>query len=224
MKIHKLLAALLITSITFLALPSTHVLAQNQQINTFVVVIDPGHGGPERPGAVYNSVRAADLNLAVAEKLLYLINRDGFMRAYTTRSSDTHISWEDRAALANDVGDFMITIHHNASENLNIRGVETFYLSNMDDQFRNITSHNFAQLVQHNLVTHTGRHNRRVESAEFRVLRYANVPAALVELGFMSNPQEFATLVSEEYQWRAAKGLYNALIEAFMWHVLSQYQ
>jgi len=181
-----------------------------------IVIIDPGHGG-ERPGAVYHDVRAADLNLAVTRQLIQLIEADGFIKAYTTRNSDITVPWADRARLGNEIGDLMITIHHNASENLSAHGVETFYLTDEHDQFRHLTNQNFADIVQRNLLAQTGRHDREIKSGNFAVLRYADIPSALVEIGFMSHQHEFTTLINPEYQLRAARGLYFALLEAFMW-------
>jgi len=178
-----------------------------------IVVIDPGHGG--RPGAVYNDVRAADLNVAVSRKLLQLIEAGGYMRAFTTRNTDISIPLTERARLGSEIGDLMVTIHHNAAHNTDIHGVETFYHPNDFDEFRPLTSQNFASIMQRNLLTETGRHDRDYRTADFVVLRYATVPAVLIEVGFMSNPHEFSTLISEEYQWRAARAIYNSLLEAF---------
>jgi len=180
-----------------------------------IVIIDPGHGG-ERPGAVYHDVRAADLNLAVTRQLIQLAEADGFIKVYTTRNSDITVPWADRARLGNEIGDLMITIHHNASENLLAHGVETFYLTDEHDQFRYLTNQNFAGIIQRNLLAQTGRHDREIKSGNFAVLRYADIPSALVEIGFMSHQHEFATLINPEYQLRAARGLYFALLEAFM--------
>ena len=179
-----------------------------------IVVIDPGHGG-YRPGAVYNDVRAADLNLAVTRKLLQLIEAEGHIRAFTTRNSDINIPLADRARMGNEIGDLMITIHHNAAYNLNANGVEAFYITDAHDQTRSLTNRDFADMVLQQLLAHTGRNDRGIRSENFIVLRYTTVPSTLVELGFMSNAQEFANLTNPEYQWRAAMAIYAALLEAF---------
>ena len=179
-----------------------------------IVIIDPGHGG-YRPGAVYNDVRAADLNLAVTRKLLQLIEADGYIRAFTTRNSDTHVPLADRARMGNEFGDLMITIHHNAAYNLSANGVEAFYITDEHDLLRSLTNRDFAGIVLRHLVSQTGRNSRDIRSENFIVLRYTTVPSTLVELGFMSNQAEFATLTNPEYQWRAARAIYNALLEAF---------
>jgi len=179
-----------------------------------IVIIDPGHGG-ERPGAVYDDVRAADLNLAITRKLLQLIEADGYIKAYTTRNSDTTVHWSYRYGMSNQIGDLMITIHHNAAYNLEIHGAEAFYLTDAHDEGRSLSNQEFANIVQRNLVAHTNRFDRGIRSGEFIVLRNTEAPSTLVEIGFMSHAAEFETLINPEYQWRAARGLYQALLEAF---------
>ncbi|MCL2572206.1 MAG: N-acetylmuramoyl-L-alanine amidase [Defluviitaleaceae bacterium] len=179
-----------------------------------VVVIDPGHGG--RPGAVYDDVRAADLNLAIAEKLIQLIQECGYMTAYTTRTADYIVSLYDRAQFANEYGNIMVTIHHNAWHTPYINGVETFYLPNEFDDLRPLTSQNLARIIQRQVIDHTGRNCRGSRTAEFAILRYSEIPTVLIEVGFMSNPQEFATLTTAEYQLWVAQAIFEGLLEAFL--------
>ena len=192
-----------------------HVMCPRQRYRR-IVIIDPGHGG-DFPGAVYDDIRAADLNLAVAGKLVELIERDGHMRAFTTRDTDETVFWAARYTMGNNIGDLMITIHHNAAYNLAVHGVEAFYITDQHDANRSLTNQRLAEIVQTNLAAQTGRHSRGIRSENFIVLRYTTIPSALVEVGFMSNEAEFATLTNPAYQWRAAQGLYNALLEAFMY-------
>jgi len=190
-----------------------HVMCPRQRYRR-IVIIDPGHGG-ERPGAVYDDIRAADLNLAITRKLLTLIEADGHIRAFTTRNSDATVYWSDRYEMGNSMGDLMITIHHNAAYNLEVHGIEAFYVTDEHDNGRALTNQRFAQIVQDNLVAQTGRHDRGIRSEDFTVLLHTNIPSALVEVGFMSNQAEFATLTDPQHQWRTARGIYHALLEAF---------
>ena len=179
-----------------------------------VDVIDPGHGG--RPGAVYNDVRAADLNLAIAEKLIQLIEECGYMTVYTTRTADYIVEIYDRVQFANERGNIMVTIHHNAWHTPYVNGVETFYLPNEFDSSRSLTSQDLARIMQRQVIDHTGRNDRGFRTAEFRILRYSEIPTVLIEVGFMSNPQEFATLISADYQLWVAQAIFEALLEAFI--------
>jgi len=178
------------------------------------VVVDPGHGG-DRPGAVHNDVRAADLNLAVAAKLIQLLEDNG-ITVYTTRTGDYNVSLYDRAELANARGNIMVTIHHNAWHTPYVNGTETFYRLNEFDESRSLTSRNLAQIVQRQLIDHTGRNNRGSRPAEFTVLRYSQIPTVLLEVGFMSNPTEFAQMVTAQYQMRVAQAIFEGLMEAFL--------
>jgi len=178
------------------------------------VIIDPGHGG-DRPGAVHNNVRAADLNLAVAAKLIELLENHG-ITVYTTRTGDYNVSLYERAELANQRGDIMVTIHHNAWHTPYVSGTETFYRPSEHDELRSLTSQNLANIIQEQLIDHTGRNNRGSKVGEFVVLRYSQIPTVLIEVGFMSNPAEFAELITAQYQMRVAQAIFEGLLEAFL--------
>jgi len=203
-----------------------------------IVVIDPGHGG-HLPGAVHGGVRESDLNLAVTRYLIELIEKDGYIRAYTTRNSDVHVCLWSRARFGNEVGDMFISIHHNASTNRNIHGTEAFYFHRppgvcithimepdeycdeychrVDDiayaafgHSRDLSDIMRQQMTDQLSTRDRGSHNRR-----FVVLRYSRIPATLVELGFMSNAAELARMRTGEFQRQAAQALYDGLLEAF---------
>lgn len=72
-------------------------------------------------------------------------------------------------------------------------------------------SSRFAELIQDEMATTTGVERRGVKQAPFRVLLGATMPAALVEVGFISNPEEEGKLRSDEYQTRLATALSDAV-------------
>ena len=181
-----------------------------------IVIIDPGHGGTD-PGAVRSGIRESDLNMIVTNKLLQLIDGSDHIRAYTTRNSDINVSLQDRPALGNPIGDIFVSIHFNSATNTGAQGVETYYRPSELDSFRMLTSRNLAEIMHRHQLTQLGSNDREVRSANFAVLRYSTIPAVLLEMGFMSNPQELARISTPEFQWAAARAIYNALHEAFMW-------
>ena len=187
-----------------------------------IVIIDPGHGG-RFPGTVRNGIREADLNLAVAQNLIQLIEADGFIRVYTTRNSDMHFSeviGEDlriRAEFGNSFGDIFISIHHNSVTGTHVHGVETYYRENALDSARSLTSRNLADIMQRHKLMGLESNDRGVREANFAILRHSTIPSALLELGFMSNPDEFARMMTSEFQWQAAHAIYNGLQESFLW-------
>jgi len=181
-----------------------------------IVVIDPGHGGRD-PGAVRYGIRESDLVLQITHKLLQLIEADENIRAYTTRNTDVFVSLEDRARMANNVGDMFVSIHINAARNTTAYGIETYHRPNAHDNFRALTSRNLADIMHRHKLVNLGSNDRGVRTANFAVLRYSTVPSVLLELGFLSNAQDRARMTTPEFQWQAARAIYAAMLEGFLW-------
>jgi N-acetylmuramoyl-L-alanine amidase len=92
------------------------------------IVIDAGHGGHD-PGAHGNGINEAELTLDVALRLQKLLDKAG-VEVVMTRDSDVFIPLEERTAIANREGaDLFLSIHANASRNIQARGVETYFLN-----------------------------------------------------------------------------------------------
>lgn len=192
-----------------------HVLCPREKYDR-IVVIDPGDGG-RHPGAIHFGVYERDLNLAVALKVQTLLSANDSIQVYTTRNSDVTVYIADRIQFGNAIGDLFVSIHHNAFHNPGVHGVESFYAVTGLDASRTLTSQHLAGIMQRYLTALTERHNRgyRMNNG-FLILRYATIPAVLVEVGFMSNPRELADMITTEYQWRAALAIYAGIREAFM--------
>ena len=179
-----------------------------------ILVIDPGHGGRD-PGAVRGEFRESEFNLAISLKLRQLLERYSDVRVYMTRDSDVSVGLVARTELANEVGGIFISIHHNAANNVNAHGVETYFFNNSNEPELTSASRDLARILHRNLLERTERNDREVRSANFSVLRNSVVPAALVEVGFMSNRYELVTLASVDYQWRAAVAMFYGVLEMF---------
>lgn len=101
---------------------------------TRVVIIDPGHGGKD-PGKIGpGGVREKDLTLAIARRLADLLKQRGGFEVHLTRTTDTLIALADRPHMANRwkgnrPAALFISIHANSAANRNVRGFETFFLS-----------------------------------------------------------------------------------------------
>lgn len=180
----------------------------------FVVFIDPGHGGTD-PGAVHGGMREADVNLDVANMVLEILRRDGIVRAYTTRYTDVAVPNAQRAQMANEAAHIFVSIHHNAA-NGRAHGTETLYAIHNDERGLDFNSHHLAQIFQDNLVDALGSVDR---GARYRpriiVLNQTRIPAVLVEVGFMDNPQEAARIATQEHRRKAAQAIVNSIYEAF---------
>lgn len=148
------------------------------------VVIAAGHGGKD-PGAVGNGVNEKDLALQIALKIGYILARNN-VHVVQTRKTDVFVSLADQAKIANDINaDLLLSVHLNSAENKNARGVETFSYP------KSATGRKLARAVQRSVIQSAifvG--DRGCKEADFAVLRLTKMPAALVELGFISNKED----------------------------------
>ncbi|MBI2357900.1 MAG: N-acetylmuramoyl-L-alanine amidase, partial [Deltaproteobacteria bacterium] len=99
------------------------------------IVLDPGHGGKD-PGAIgIGGVAEKDIVLSLAKKLAKKLKQEMGVEVVLTRQDDTFIPLEDRTAIANaEEADLFVSLHVNASPNPNLRGIETYYLDNTNDE------------------------------------------------------------------------------------------
>jgi N-acetylmuramoyl-L-alanine amidase len=99
------------------------------------IVLDPGHGGKD-PGAIgVGGIAEKDIVLGIAKKLARKLRSEMGIEVVLTRDDDSFIPLEDRTAIANaENADLFISLHTNASPNPRVRGLETYYLDNTDDE------------------------------------------------------------------------------------------
>ena len=170
------------------------------------VVLDPGHGGTD-PGAIGpGGLREAYVNMALAYRVKELLEPAG-LAVLLTREADTEVGLYERPEIANEAeADIFVSIHCNASDSP-ASGVETYCLALGGPAGK------LASLIQTRVVQATGAINRGVKTANFAVLRETNMPAALVEVGFISNPGEEARLKDAGYQRTIARAIAGAIAE-----------
>ncbi|MGP0586160.1 N-acetylmuramoyl-L-alanine amidase family protein [Paenibacillus timonensis] len=175
------------------------------------IVIDPGHGGKD-PGA--NSVSGREekeFTLALARKVVDLLQQDPTFEPYLTRTSDEFIELEDRSKVANELhADALISLHGNTYEGPeNVSGTETYYYAEGDG------SRELAENIHQHLIEALDFRDRGVRQEEWKVLRTSEVPAVLAEIGFLTNAGNESVLLSEAGQDKAAQAIVEALKDYF---------
>lgn len=170
------------------------------------VVLDPGHGGTAT-GAAYGGVAEKTVNLAVTLKVERLLTQAG-LHVILTRSTDQDIGLYDRAALANRAeADLFLSIHANASDtNLQAQGASTYSYPG------SVAGAALAAALQRAVLAATGAGDMGLHTANFVVLRETSMPAALVELGFLSTPAERLKLTDPAYQDKLARGVAQGVL------------
>ncbi|RDV82132.1 N-acetylmuramoyl-L-alanine amidase [Ammonifex thiophilus] len=176
------------------------------------IALDPGHGGSD-PGAVGpTGFQEKEFTLGVA-RLLAVRLRERGAQVLLTRDRDTDVGLRARVRMANDWGaDVFLSVHANASTDSSVAGLSTWYCpvgGNPEESCR------LAQCLQKALVGELQLPDLGVRTANFFVTKYTQMPAALVEIGFISNPYEESLLKTPEFQAKAAKALADGLERYF---------
>lgn len=107
-------------------LVATRHLASQLGLGVKRIVVDAGHGGKD-PGTNHNGILERVFTLKLSKKIGSLLKAKGYEVVYT-RTDDTGLSLSQRASIANDGGDLLLSLHVNAAPNPAISGFETYYL------------------------------------------------------------------------------------------------
>ncbi|KON90201.1 hypothetical protein AF332_05190 [Sporosarcina globispora] len=168
------------------------------------IVIDAGHGGKDTGAIGPTGLLEKDVNLATALLLKTELERSGAV-VNLTRSTDIFLELADRTAIANSSNyDSFISIHADSFSSTS-QGSTTFFNSTVN--FNGPKSEELADSVQKYMVSSLGTYNRGVKEQEFYVNRMNQLPSILVELAFISNPNEEKLLRSTTFRQKAAEGI-----------------
>lgn len=179
-----------------------------------IIVLDAGHGAGDN-GASGNGLIEKDITLDILQKTVALFEKDGKIKAYATRQTDVKPSFDERTDLANQVGDAFVSIHINSAENTSANGTETFCLY-PNDTGSGLNSYTLAETILNNLISQLGTNNRGVKSNNLIVLRQSQIPATLIEIGFISNSEEASTVLAPDYQrQKTAQAIFDSVTELF---------
>jgi N-acetylmuramoyl-L-alanine amidase len=181
-----------------------------------IIVIDAGHGGND-PGALAAGGKfyEKDINLGVTLELKKLLDQHPDMKVYYTRISDVRPSLEERCILANEVeADFFLSIHSNTFAQTSYRGTETLYLPGKDTP--GLNAFELADVVQRVFTANTLFPNYKIKQRDnLYVLNGTNMPAVILEMGYMSNPEDLKILTDKSYHDEIAKGIELSILETF---------
>lgn len=190
------------------------------------VYLDPGHGGKD-VGAEGRYYYEKSLTLKLASKVRSLLIKKGF-KVIMSRRSDAFISLKNRVAIANrHKADIMVSIHFNSAANKKVYGLETYCMTPAGASSSNASKidykrypgnsydkNNFAlaYLMQRAMLSYSRALDRGVKHARFLVIKEAEMPAVLVECGFLSNPQSERIIGTDRYLNQIAGGIAHSII------------
>lgn len=182
------------------------VSTSNQPLTGYNIVIDPGHGGKD-PGAVAGDIYEKDLASQTADNVAQTL-RDKGATVISTRTGDYYVSLDDRVRISQEYNTHaFVSLHYDAFPVNFIHGVSTYFHSTADRAL--------ADAMQPALSSGLQLHNRGVMQGNYRVLRNNPAPSVILELGFMSNPNDLAIIQTEDYHNSVADAVADGLKNYF---------
>ena len=189
---------------------SLSYLAKSAAKASRVMVIDAGHGGSD-PGASGYGLVEKEVNLDVSLRVERMLKAKG-INVLMIRRTDVFYSLDYRAAYGVKNGaDAFVAIHSN-SYTPGTSGSETFYSASVANDSKQL-----ATFIQSRLYKAMEHPNRGVKEYDYRVLAANPLPAALVELGFLTNSGDASKLATSTYRERAASAIAEGIEDYYDW-------
>ena len=183
-----------------------------------VIYLDAGHGGADS-GAISNNIYEKNLNLEIVDKLesellsrgaIVLLTRDGDYDLSTTNINRKKDDLYSRVKLINNSNcDMYISIHLNSTTSTKWRGLQIFYSS--------INENNklLAETINNSLIKDIKNVREIKKSNNYYMYKNITVPGILIEVGFLSNPNDKYLLKQEEYQYKLVSSITDGIVTYF---------
>ncbi|KOP66341.1 N-acetylmuramoyl-L-alanine amidase [Bacillus sp. FJAT-18019] len=217
-----LLLALLIIVVTY-EIPSAKTSSSTWSLPLAgkIIALDAGHGGPDGGAVSRQGVIEKDVNLAITLYLRDYLQQAGAL-VILTREGDYDLAAENTKGyskrktedlkqrvrkIEESKADLFLSVHLNSIPSNRWSGAQTFYPPNSED------SKKLAELIQEEIRRNLENTQRLAKTDEtIYLLQALRIPSALVEVGFLSHPQESELLRDEKYQRKVAASVYNGIL------------
>ena len=223
-KLISILILLIIVSVYILFFYSKYQSKQtleNTPIPRYRVVIDAGHGGIDGGAMGKNGTVEREINLQIAFEIENLFKSKGF-EVYLTRKDENGLyddtspgfkkrDLQKRVEIVKSVNaNIFISVHLNTYSSSSRRGAQVFFKKG------NVNAKNLADGIQ--LELNLLKESKRMYDAitgDYFLLNALEIPAVIVECGFLSNPEEERLLTTKSYQKTLAKAIYTGTTRYF---------
>ena len=169
------------------------------------VVLDAGHGGSDY-GAIRAGINEKDITLDITQRVESLLKAKGY-KVFLTRKEDVFVSLEDRVNFSElEDPEIFVSIHVNSAVSSTPCGIETHWYHEYSTELAEV-------IHKHLLKEIPSANDRGLFKSKFYVINHTTVPAVLCEIGFISNDEERADIITEERKQKTAKAIADGIIE-----------
>jgi N-acetylmuramoyl-L-alanine amidase len=199
---------LLILFFLFSSLYSAEEKLSNAALIKPIIILDPGHGGLDRGAKIrypYLEEKKLTLNTILLTKKF--LEQYGY-KVYLTRDKDYFVPLKKRAEKANDLNaEIFAAVHFNSCPNKLANGIEIYYHDSSEKKSKTKLSKILADTILKDMLKTTDASSRGVRKADFVVIRDTNMPSILIEVGFLTNPNERDRIRKKIYLEKVALGI-----------------
>ena len=189
-----------------------------------IIVVDAGHGGPDGGAVSKSGIIEKEITLKIALILKDYLNEAGAL-VVLTRENDNDLAAKETKGIArrkyedlqnrvklvnNSMTDLFISIHLNSIPSERWHGAQTFYYPMKE------ANEELAKSLQKEIINNLNNTDRvPLPRNDIMILKYVNTISAMVEVGFLSNPNEANLLIDEEYQKKMAFAIYQGILSYY---------
>lgn len=173
------------------------------------VMLDPGHGGEDFGTHSLGNPKYQEkyLNLSTTMMVKNFLQQFGY-EVLLTRTDDTFIPLDKRSLFANEQKPrLFVSIHFNSAPSTDAEGIEVFYFRNEENKARMDKSKVLARCILDKTIQNTQAKSRGVKHGNYAVIRETNMPAVLIEGGFLTSTSEMEKIKNASYLKSLALGI-----------------
>lgn len=173
------------------------------------IFIDAGHGGSEKGAVGPTRVNEKDINLAIAKKLIKLLQEEGAVVSYS-RIDDRQVKLYDRVNMAKNNNAFIsLSIHANSLPD----GKNPYVNHGCETHYYNDNAKVLAYIIKNNLAKDLGLKDNGLHKSSFAMNRSTNPISVLIETAYIINPDEYKKLRDDKFQTEIAESVKKSLKE-----------
>lgn len=201
--------------------PTPYPVPEGKTMETFLVMIDPGHGGLD--GGTWDEssgVMEKDIVFDITKRVKRMLDEKG-INAMLTREIDQQLVVNDseadlvaRWSLANEMdASLYVSVHVNAYEGEDsVNGMEIYYFADKPEPYEGFTQQRFAEIMKDTIMEANGIRFRFLEGGRrLAVVRNTIMPAVLIETAYITNKGDFERLISDDFKENTARGIVNGI-------------